>query len=135
MVINANDFNVSAIHDKHIVIIILLTTIAICCSGCTTTPLIGGSVNHNKLMDGVYEGSYKGGPNKALVKVTIKDNTIVHIQIVEHWALKGKKAELPILKRIIERQSTKVDAVSGATNSSRVIMNAVQRAIEKAYEN
>jgi uncharacterized protein with FMN-binding domain len=86
-------------------------------------------------MDGVYEGSYKGGPNKALVKVTIKDNTIVHIQIVEHWALKGKKAELPILKRIIERQSTKVDAVSGATNSSRVIMNAVQRAIEKAYEN
>lgn len=135
MVINANNFNVSAIHDKHIVIIILLTTIAICCSGCTATPLIGGSVNHNRLMDGVYEGSYKGGPNKALVKVTIKDNTIVHIQIVKHWALKGKKAELPILKRIIERQSTKVDAVSGATNSSRVIMNAVQRAIEKAYEN
>lgn len=135
MVINANNFNVSAIHDKHIVIIILLTTIAICCSGCTAPPLIGGSVNHNRLMDGVYEGSYKGGPNKALVKVTIKDNTIVHIQIVEHWALKGKKAELPILKRIIERQSTKVDAVSGATNSSRVIMNAVQRAIEKAYEN
>lgn len=135
MVINANNFNVSAIHDKHIVIIILLTMIAICCLGCTATPLIGGSVNHNRLMDGVYEGSYKGGPNKALVKVTIKDNTIVHIQIVEHWALKGKKAELPILKRIIERQSTKVDAVSGATNSSRVIMNAVQRAIEKAYEN
>jgi len=86
-------------------------------------------------VDGVYEGSYRGGPNKALVKVTIKDNTIVNIEIAEHKALKGKKAELPILKRIIENQSTDVDAVSGATNSSRVIMNAVQKAIEKAYQN
>jgi uncharacterized protein with FMN-binding domain len=31
----------------------------------------------------------------------------------------------------MEAQSTKVDAVSGATNSSRVIMNAVQAALEK----
>lgn len=90
-------------------------------------------MSHKKLMDGTYEGSYKGGPNKALVKVTIKDNRIVHIQILEHWALKGKKAELIVVRNIIEQQSTGVDAVSGATNSSRVIMNAVQRAIEKAY--
>ena len=47
-------------------------------------------------------------------------------------AWKGSKAESPIIKRIIENQSTDVDAVSGATNSSRVIMNAGQRAIEKA---
>jgi uncharacterized protein with FMN-binding domain len=39
------------------------------------------------------------------------------------------------VERIIAQQSTRVDAVSGATNSSRVIMNAVQRAIEKAYQN
>ncbi len=42
---------------------------------------------------------------------------------------------MPILERIIETQSTRVDVVSGATNSSRVIMNAVQKAIEKAYQN
>ena len=102
--------------------------------GCAQTPVIGAPVDHTKLADGIYEGSYRGGPNKALVKVTIKDNEIVNIEIIEHKAWKGKKAEVPIVERIIAGQSTKVDAVSGATNSSRVIMNAVQNAIEKAYQ-
>jgi uncharacterized protein with FMN-binding domain len=91
-------------------------------------------VNQEKLVDGLYEGSYEAGPNKAAVKVTIKDNKIVSIQILEHRTWKGKKAEFVIPRIIIEKQSTEVDAVSGATNSSRVIMNAVQRAIEKAYQ-
>lgn len=103
--------------------------------GCAETLIIGSPLGHVELVDGVYEGSYRGGPNSALVKVTIKDNMIVNIEIVTHRAWKGKKAELPILKRIIENQSTDVDAVSGATNSSRVIMNAVQKAIEKASKN
>lgn len=103
--------------------------------GCAHTPVIGAPIKHEKLNDGVYEGSYSGFPNKASVRVTIKDKKMFNIEITEHQAWKGKKAELPILKRIIETQSTKVDAVSGATNSSRVIMNAVQKAIEKAYKN
>ena len=40
-----------------------------------------------------------------------------------------------IPERIIENQSTDVNVVSGATNSSIVIMNAVQRAVENAYQN
>jgi uncharacterized protein with FMN-binding domain len=103
--------------------------------GCAHTPVIGAPVKHEIINDGVYEGSYRGGSNKASVRVTIKDNNIFNIEIAEHQAWKGKKAELPILERIIETQSTRVDAVSGATNSSRVIMNAVQKAIEKAYQN
>ena len=104
-------------------------------SGCAATPIIGEPVDHLKLKDGIYEGSYKGGPNRASVKVTIKHHSIVDIEIIEHQAWKGKKAEMPIVERIIASQSTKVDAVSGATNSSRVIMNAVHKAIEKAYQN
>ncbi|NVM26832.1 MAG: FMN-binding protein [Desulfobacterales bacterium] len=91
-------------------------------------------MNQEKLVDGSYEGSYEAGPNKAVVKVAIKNNEIVSIQILKHRAWKGKKAESVIPGIIIEKQSTEVDAVSGATNSSRVIMNAVQRAIEKAYQ-
>jgi uncharacterized protein with FMN-binding domain len=102
---------------------------------CASTPVIGGPVDPAKFADGTYEGSYRGGPNKAIVEVTIKDNAIVNIKIIQHQAWKGKKAEETIVERIIARQSTRVDAVSGATNSSRVIMNAVQLAIEKAYPN
>ena len=104
-------------------------------SGCAETQIIGGRLDHAILKDGTYEGSYRGGPNKASVQVTIKDSNIVDIEILQHQAWKGKKAEGIIIERIIARQSTRVDAVSGATNSSRVIMNAVQLAIEKAYQN
>ena len=102
--------------------------------GCGSAPMPRGPVSQGKLRDGVYEGSYKAGLNKVDVRVTIKDSRIVDIEIVKHRAWKGKKAEPVIPIRIIEQQSTEVDAVSGATNSSQVIMNAVQRAIEKAYE-
>ena len=102
-------------------------------AGCAATPMIGGPLEQRKLKSGIYEGVYMGGPNKVVVMVTIEDNRIVHIEMVEHWGLKGKEAESLTLKRIVEQQSTRVDAVSGATNSSLVIMNAVQRAVEKAY--
>jgi len=111
----------------------------VCCamllvSGCSKTATIGGAVQHARLVDGVYEGSSKGGPNSAVVNVTIHDQKITAIEIVKHDAWKGKKAEPIIPQRIIEQQSTVVDAVTGATNSSVVIMNAVQVAIEKAYQ-
>ena len=99
---------------------------------CAPTAVLGKPVDPAKLADGTYKGSYRGGPNKAVVEVTIKDNFIVNIKIIQHQAWKGKRAEETIVERILARQSTRVDAVSGATNSSNVIMNAVQLAIEKA---
>ena len=45
---------------------------------------------------------------------------------------RGGEAEEAIPGSIIEQQSTKVDAVTGATISSTAIMNAVQDAVEKA---
>jgi len=107
--------------------------LAILFAGCAATQIIGGPLEQRKLKAGTYEGVYRGGPNKVVVMVTIEDNRIVRIEMVEHWGLMGKKAESLTLKRILEQQSTRVDAVSGATNSSLVIMNAVQRAVEKAY--
>jgi uncharacterized protein with FMN-binding domain len=105
-------------------------------NGCakTKTPLLGGPVAHAKLIDGVYEGRAQGGLNSAVVSVTIQDQKIVKIDIVKHSAWKGKKAEPIIPQRIIDQQSTTVDAVTGATNSSKVIMNAVQNAVEQAYQ-
>lgn len=97
------------------------------------TESIGKPINR-ELKDGIYEGSFAGGPNKALVKVMIKKNQIIDINIIEHRAWRGKIAEQYIRERIIKNQKTNVDVVSGATNSSIVIMNAVQRAVDKAYK-
>lgn len=102
-------------------------------AGCSIAPVIGGAVSNRHISDGVYKGSYKSWPNKAIVEITITENKIVDINLVKHtrsWI--GKKAELIIPASIIETQSTDVDAVTGATNSSRVIMNAVEKAIEES---
>ena len=115
-------------------LLVWLSAIGPSFGGRDKTPLLTGLVHHEKLTDGIYEGTYKAGPNKALVRVTIKGGKLVDIEIVKHRAWKGKKAESIIPMRIIDSQSTKVNAVTGATNSSRVIMKAVQRAIEKAYQ-
>jgi uncharacterized protein with FMN-binding domain len=119
---------------KKVFQVIGLIIVGIYFLGCGEIPIIGGPINHDKLLDGIYKGSYKSGFVNALVKVTIKDKKVVNIEIVKHWTLRGEKAEPIIIKRIIEKQSTKVDAVSGATISSRVLMNAVQKAIENAYQ-
>jgi len=113
---------------------VCIVLISICFS-CQTAPGIGGPLVDQQLRDGVYEGSYSNGPNSAVVKVTIAESRIEAVELVRHFASwKGNRANTVIPQRIIEEQSTRVDAVSGATNSSIVIMNAAQKAIEQAYE-
>ena len=104
-------------------------------TGCATTPPVPtGKLDHQKLVDGMYEGSYRKGPMKARVKITIQNQRISSIDLLEHDTWKGKEAEEIIPDRIIREQSTDVDTVSGATMSSRVIMNAVQNAVDKAKD-
>ncbi len=101
--------------------------------GCAATPPPGRVIEPEGLKDGIYKGSYWGWPNRAVVSVTIAEGKIKNIDVLKHQAWRGGIAEGPVVESIIATQSTSVDAVSGATNSSRVIMNAVQNAIEKAY--
>ncbi len=112
---------------------------AACCIlflSCVKAPLPVSQPHENKLIDGTYKGAYRSWPNKATVEVTIQNGTIADVRLLSHWASWiGRKAEEVIPLRIVEKQSTNVDAVSGATNSSRVIMNAAQNALEKSYEN
>ncbi len=102
-------------------------------TSCSMALKQGGPIIQNKLNDGSYHGEFSHGPNKAKVQVTIQDQKITNIELLMHDAWKGKKAEEKVIIDIIQNQSTDVDAVSGATNSSHVIMNAVEMAIQKAY--
>jgi uncharacterized protein with FMN-binding domain len=125
---------VPMIHKKPAIISYVLILLGFTALGSSSAGVVLGPVYGGKLADGVYEGIHRAGPNKAVVKVTVQEGKIVEIEIVKHRAWRGKRAESIIPRRIIERQSTKVDAVTEATNSSRVIMNAAQKAIEKAYQ-
>lgn len=129
-------FSIS-MHRKRTALHILLCALTACIvsTGCGKAIVAGGPIPPDKLRDGVYEGSASSWPNSAKVRVTIVDGRIAKIHLVSHissWI--GTRAEGEVQARIIDRQSTKVDAVTGATNSSNVIMNAVQNAVMKAHQ-
>lgn len=86
------------------------------------------SVDLSKVIDGTYTGSYKIFPVSAEVKVTVKNNKITEIQLIEHKNGQGAQAE-SILDRVLEAQTLEVDIVSGATASSKVILKAMENAL------
>ena len=53
---------------------LILATLLI---ACARTIVTGGPVDRARLNDGTYEGSYRGGPNKASAIVTIQDGKII----------------------------------------------------------
>ena len=62
--------------------------------------------------------------------VTVSRGVITDIELLEHKNGRGAPAET-IINDILRRQDVNVDAVSGATNSSRVIMKAVENALKQ----
>ena len=83
------------------------------------------------LADGTYEGSANGFSGKIKVSVVIKNQTIRSINILSNSddAAFFNRAKEGVTASILAKQSTDVDTVSGATYSSRGIMNAVNAGV------
>jgi len=82
--------------------------------------------------DGIYRGEYDVSktPINVVLDVTLGNGRITQITIIEHTCSPfGKKAER-ITEGIINKQSLSVDAVSGATVSSKGILMAVENALQ-----
>lgn len=86
-------------------------------------------IDLTEIEDGVYTGSYCSFPLSAVVKVVVMDHKITGFDLVEHYHGRGIAAEA-ILSEIVETQSLDVDIVSGATYSSKVILNAIEDALK-----
>jgi uncharacterized protein with FMN-binding domain len=83
------------------------------------------------LADGVYQGSYAVFPVKVVVEVTIAQEKIVNIGLLEHRQGQGKAAEM-LIPQVVEAQSIQLDAISGATYSSKVILLSIANALGAA---
>ena len=97
----------------------------------TAIEIIG--MNASNVKNGTYEGEYDAGYIYAKVSVTVHNEQIANIHILKHDNERGTPAET-IAESIIKQQSTMVDAVSKATNSSLVIQKAVENAIMKGID-
>lgn len=87
-------------------------------------------VNLENVEDGEYIGEHDAGYIYAKVKVVVKNHSITKVEILKHVNERGKPAE-KIAGNIAEKQRVKVDVVSGANNSSKVIMKACENALQK----
>jgi uncharacterized protein with FMN-binding domain len=124
-------------------LIILLVVVAVLAAGGFIAYQIANSslknlskvpvsdVDMSKIADGTYVGSYSSFPVVAEVSVTLKNHVITNIDLVKHQNGQGGGAER-IPGQVIETQSLQIDAVSGATYSSKVILKAIEDALLSA---
>lgn len=86
-------------------------------------------------VDGTYRGTAKGFQEGLVVEVTIKNDKIISVEVIEHNEVNKRFWGPPVQfipQYIVENQSTDVDIVSGATYTSKGIMKATENALAKA---
>jgi len=130
-----------AIHHFAAGLLIILIVVHILC-GVVSFGQYTKKMNAVEVTDisatGIPDGSYIGecdvGYIYAKVRVDVSNETITDVVILEHRNERGGAAEV-ITDDMVREQDARVEAVSGATNSSRVIMKAAENALESAGEN
>ncbi|SET21199.1 FMN-binding protein [Anaerobranca gottschalkii] len=92
-----------------------------------------GRSSTGKYKDGVYNGIAQGYGGEIEVQVTINGGKITDIQIVREQETPGisDTAKVQTIERIIQKGSTDIDLVSGATATSKGIRDAVENALQQ----
>ena len=100
-------------------------------AGASTKP--EGEDFSGALKDGSYTGSARGYSGTTQVTVTVSGGKITAIAVDSHGDTSSYfNSAKGVISKMIEKQSTDVDAVSGATYSSWGIINAVADALKDA---
>lgn len=120
--------------------LLMITSLAACTQPAAETPPEEPPAEETPpaVEEGIKSGTYEvegvGFGGKMSVKVTIKDGKIDDIEIGKNYETNGagRVALEYVSQRIIEGQTTNVEAVSGATISSSSLMALVRKALEEA---
>ena len=88
-------------------------------------------VDLGQVKDGAYHGDYAYGGFTYEVAVTVADHRINDIAVVKNRTTSPAKKAEGALKRVLEQQRNDVDAVSGATTTSKALLKAVENALTK----
>jgi uncharacterized protein with FMN-binding domain len=86
--------------------------------------------------DGIYQGTATGFGGDITVEVTVEAGSIAQIEVLsadgEDPAYYSQAES--VVEEMLRQQSTEVDTVSGATYSSRGLIEATAQALEKAVK-
>ena len=78
--------------------------------------------------DGIFEGHSELDLVKVDVKVLVENHKLIKVELLRHECGFGHPADV-IVDKMVEQNTWDVDAVSGATVSSEIIKNAVNKAL------
>ena len=96
--------------------------------------MTGCSENQPVYNAGTYEGNSSGYYSNIHVSVTVDEYRIIEIKVLDHQEIKILAdivfEELP--PRIMKKNGTDVEAISGATYTSESLLRAVEEALEAA---
>ncbi len=103
-------------------------------------------VDFKNLRNGTYVGEYKGQKDSlrnTKVQVTVEAGAVTDIDVLEGALAKEKQTVevrgglsiQNLFERVMDSQSLQVDAISGATISSKVHLKAVENALKQAQQN
>lgn len=86
------------------------------------------------LNDGTFTGEAVGHGGPLNVKVTTKDNKIKDVVVTDNQESPDIATDIMTIipKQIVDQQTLGVDAITGATLTSRAVINATANALEKA---
>lgn len=112
-------------------VVFLIAALSASLVSCGTIEVELNGIELSKAEDGSWKGIHEAFPVSAEVLVHIMNHSIRDIEIIRHDNGRGSAAE-SIVDSVIAAQDTRVDAVSGATSSSNVILKAIEQAVEKA---
>ncbi len=97
----------------------------------TVQSMTFGNVDISQIPDGIYEGECNVNYIVAKVQVSVEEGKLEKIILLDHKNERGSSAE-QIIDDMVYEQKVNVDTISGATNSSKVIMKAVENALASA---
>jgi uncharacterized protein with FMN-binding domain len=90
-------------------------------------------VEFSEVLDGTYRGNYEGW-NTFNVLVTVADGEVTDIEITEDSPAPATDVTDGIVERIVDGQSLDLDAVSGATVTTKAFLKAVEVALVEQQE-
>jgi uncharacterized protein with FMN-binding domain len=86
------------------------------------------NLDFSEVSNGVYTGSFNAKIIAATAEVTVDEGKVIGIELIKHKYERGGPA-VAIIDDILEKQSLNVDTISGATESSKTILKAVENAL------
>lgn len=88
-------------------------------------------VDISGLADGNYSGIYNSGRFSNELKVAVKDQKIVSIDVVKDVSFPDAELTDKLFKEVITKQNTDVDVVSSGTVTSKAYLKSIENALSK----